>query len=247
MKLIISNLDLALLSLYWLGGENDTVIVLRGDGKLLSQDFAERLVDLAWDKIARFCASRGYKCAYLYAESQNNHPKRYSIPAELAVEAMIGDSLQNNEYLIGSSVEPETTVEPETILTIPEEELSIGWLERSPLPTYINAIRTQCKFYANPKALATQGKPPEDFLNGNAYDLNDPDELDRRTSLIAAGERLRNYEYEGWRWFFDADAGRFRLKKMYFISNFRLLQSFNGVPCWLGQVLQASELVMTRL
>jgi len=246
MTQTISNLDLTLLSLHWVGCEDSTVIVLRGDGKLLPQEFAERLIDLAWDKIARFCASRGYKCAYLYAEGENNNPKRYRIPAELVIEAVSGESPQNNE----SATSPDAakmSVDPQIILYIPEEELLLGWLERSPLPTYINAIRTQSKFYANPKALAAQGKPPEDFLNGNAYDLNDPDELDRRTSLIAAGERLNSYEYEGWRWFFDPDAGKFRLKRMAFISNFRLLQSFNGVPCWLGQVLQASELGRTYL
>jgi PAS domain-containing protein len=127
-------------------------------------------------------------------------------------------------------------------LFTPEQELSIGALEQSPLATYINAIKSQKKFYANPVALDAQGKPPEDFLDGNAYDLNDPDELDSRTSRIATGETLRSYEYEAWRWYFDADAERFRLKRMQFTSNFRLLNSFNGVPCWLGQVLEASEL-----
>lgn len=99
MTQTISNLDLALLSLHWVGGEDSTVIVLTGDGKLLPQEFAERLIDLAWDKIARFCASKGYICAHLYAESENNNPKRYPIPAELAVEAVSEEPPQNNRHL----------------------------------------------------------------------------------------------------------------------------------------------------
>ena len=42
MTQTISNLDLTLLSLHWVGCEDSTVIVLRGDGKLLPQEFAER-------------------------------------------------------------------------------------------------------------------------------------------------------------------------------------------------------------
>jgi hypothetical protein len=74
---------------------------------------------LAWDKIARFWASRGYICAYLYAESENNNPKRYPIPAELAVEAVSEEPPQNNE----SSTSPDatnTSVDSERILFIPE-------------------------------------------------------------------------------------------------------------------------------
>jgi hypothetical protein len=246
MKRTVSNLDLALLSLYWVGCEDSTVIVLKGDGKLLPQNVAEQLIDLAWDKIARFCANQGYKCAYLYAESENYNIKRYPIPVELVVEAISDDLPENNQLLTPSDM-PKTNIDPNTILFIPEAELVLTWLEQSPLPTYINGMQTQRKFYANPTALAAHQKPPEDFLSGNAYDLNEPDELDRRIRLIATEERLNSYEYEGWRWFFDPNAGRFRLKRMALISNFRLLHSFNGVPCWLGQVLQASELGRTNL
>ncbi len=146
---------------------------------------------------------------------------------------------ESDQPSIGENIQ---SSDPDVILSIREEELSIALLESANKPTYINAIRSQKKFYANPAALEAQGKPPEEFLDGNAYDLNDPDELDRRTERISRGETLRAYEYEGWRWFFDPNAGRFRLKRLALVSNFRLIRSFNGVPCWLGQVLEANEL-----
>jgi hypothetical protein len=241
----LTNLDLTLLSLHWVGIENGEVAVLRGDGQLLPTELAENLVDKAWDKISRLCANRGYRCAYIYAEGNNGEPKRYRVPADFS--ASLSESAENSQVLGASDESSTSTFNPDTILTIPEQELTLNALERSPLATYINAIKTQKKFYANSTALTAQGKPPEDFLDGNAYDLNEPDELDYRTSRIASGEALRAYEYEGWRWYFDANAGRFRLKRMQLVSNFRLLRSFNGVPCWLGQVLQATELTRRQL
>ncbi len=239
----ISNLDLTLLSLHWVRIENGAVAVLRSNGQLLPIELAEKLIDKAWNKISQLCANRGYAYAYLYAEGNGNEPKRYRIPATLAVNTNYEEdntqSTKADEVIVTSS--------SELIFSLPEQELSLGTLEQAALPTYINAIKTQKKFYANPAALSAQGKPPEDFLDGNAYDLNDPDELDSRCSRIAVGETLWSYEYEGWRWYFDAEAGRFRLKRMQLVSNFRLLRSFNGVPCWLGQVQQASELSRRQL
>jgi PAS domain-containing protein len=246
----ISAIDLTLLSLHWVHLSDGECAVLRNNGLPLPDSLAKTIIDTAYDKISRSCAQRGFSRAYLYAQSTARTPKRYTIDAAIA---MVTNEESKEE--IQKTSESNKTLEEsfssenqrEAILTIPEKELAIASLENSPLPTYINAIASQKKFYANPTALAAQGKPPEDFLTGNAYDLNDPDELDYRTSRIASGETLRAYEYEAWRWYFDADAGRFRLKRMQLVSNFRLLTSFNGVPCWLGQVIQASELTKRQL
>jgi hypothetical protein len=237
----LSSLDLTLLSLHWVAIGNDAVAVLRGDGQLLPDTLAKILIDTAWDKISRLCTNRGYKCAYLYAKGNGKKPRLYKVDAVLSMSA------SDDESQPTSTNEGISAISTEIIFTTPEPELRITTLEQSPLPTYINAIRTQKKFYANPSALSAQGKPPEDFLDGNAYDLNDPDELDSRSMRISTGETLWNYEYEGWRWYFDTDAGRFRLKRMQLVSNFRLLRSFNGVPCWLGQVQQATELSRRQL
>jgi hypothetical protein len=50
----LTNLDLTLLSLHWVGIENGEVAVLRGDGQLLPTELAENLVDKAWEKISRY-------------------------------------------------------------------------------------------------------------------------------------------------------------------------------------------------
>ncbi|NES88063.1 hypothetical protein D5R40_08170 [Okeania hirsuta] len=92
------------------------------------------------------------------------------------------------------------------LINVPEPLITLQLLEDSDLPTYINAITTQKKLYANPTALNAQGQPPEMFLQGNAYDLNDVEELDYRTARVASGEKLVEYEYQAWRWFFDLEA-----------------------------------------
>ncbi|MEC4896333.1 MAG: hypothetical protein SAL07_25485 [Oscillatoria sp. PMC 1051.18] len=235
----LSRLDLELLSLHWVAIDRESVVVLNGNGLPLPLKKLEQILDRAWEKIAKLCANQGFKQAWLYGEGN----KRYCIPADFV---SCSDRSNNNDD-DNQPLNISTNSNPDAINRIPEEELTIGMLERSSLPTYINAIKTQKKFYANLVALNAQGKPPEEFLEGNAYDLNDPDELDYRTSLIVNDERLRSYEYQAWRWYFDGDAGRFRLKRMHFVSSFRLLRSFNGVPCWLGQVEQANELQSRRL
>lgn len=83
----LSALDLTLLSLHWVGIENDAVAVLRGDGELFPDCFAKKLVDTAWDKISRLCTNRGYKCAYLYAQGNGCKPKLYRVDAALATSS----------------------------------------------------------------------------------------------------------------------------------------------------------------
>lgn len=219
-------------SLHWTavdGGES--AAILNKDGSLLPLDVASELLDTAWEKIAGMCARRGFSKAYIYAKGTGTDPIMFPIPVELA-----GSDFET----VG--VEEEAVIQHSSeIMAVPETELTISRLEEFPLATYINAMKTQKKFYANPVALNVQGKPPEDFLQGNAYDLNDPEELEKRCSLLALDGEIIQYEYRAWRWYFDGNAGTFRLKEMDFISNFRLLQSFCGVPCWMGQVLVAEE------
>ncbi len=133
-----------------------------------------------------------------------------------------------------------------SLTDVPEQALTLDMMEGSELPTYINAIATTKKLYCNSVAANAQGMPPEQFLSINScLDLNDPPEFERRIDRVSAGETLRNYEYQAWRWYFDPNAGRFRTKRMSFVSNFRLIQ-YAGQPCWLGQVLQADEMSERR-
>ena len=132
---------------------------------------------------------------------------------------------------------------------IPELEINESLIIDSSRPIYVNRIFDQENLYANPAALAAQGQKPK-FIGMTAYSLNDPDELERRCDLLINSEILREYEYQAWRWYFDQDANRWRLKRMYFVSNFRRLDEINlgkhlqvsGEPLWLGEVLRADEL-----
>ncbi len=140
--------------------------------------------------------------------------------------------------------------DPNLLLVIPELELSQSLITDVARPTYINRIFDQENLYSNPAALAAQGQKPK-FIGMTAYSLNNPDELDQRCALLMNSGILREYEYKAWRWFFDPDANRWRLKQLYFVSNFRRLDRINlgkfqqvrDEPLWLGQVLRAEELV----
>jgi len=226
---VMTLVDYSLLGLYWVKLSNDLVAVVGGDGEPLPVDKVHYILDNAWDKIADACVAKGYSQALLYGSDG----RRYKVSASLS----------------GGSNSPLPPQEPsessELLINVPEPLITLQLLEDSDLPTYINAIATQKKLYANHTALNAQGQPPEMFLQGNAYDLNDVEELDYRTARVASGEKLVEYDYQAWHWFFDIEAGRFRLKRMQFHSNFKQIQ-FCGQPCWFG-FLEAVETGGTRL
>jgi|SRR5579883_196981 len=153
------------------------------------------------------------------------------------------------DFMTGNQSPNNPSSDPNLLLIIPEPEIDQSWITEDSKPTYINRIFDQENLYANPAALAAQGQKPK-FIGMTAYSLNDPDELEYRCNLLSNGEVLREYEYQAWRWYFDEDANRWRLKRMYFVSNFRRLDGINlgkhlqirGESLWLGQVLRADEL-----
>jgi hypothetical protein len=222
----ISPTDLELLALHWVRIDCDCVAVLGNDGLPLPMQRVKRLMDCAWEKIAQACATQGYRQAVLYGCDG----KQYPIPAM---------SSSDNEPPAVERVE--NTASINSLIEVPDQELSLELMEHSELPTYINSIETTHKLFVNSAGANAQGMPPEQFLARNScLDLNDPPEYERRIDRVAAGETLRNYEYRAWRWHFDPNAGRFRTKRMSFVSHFRLVQ-YCGQPCWMGQVLQAVE------
>ncbi|GFZ93719.1 hypothetical protein [Okeania sp. KiyG1] len=160
---VMTPVDYSLLGLHWVKLSNDFVAVVGCDGEPLPVDKVHYLIYNAWDKIADACAAKGYSKALLYASDN----RRYKISASLS-----GNS--------GESLPPQEPSESsELLINVPEPLITLQLLEDADLPTYINAIATQKKLYANKTALNVQGQPPEMFLQGNAYDLNDVEELDQ--------------------------------------------------------------------
>ncbi|MEA5522915.1 hypothetical protein [Limnoraphis robusta] len=237
-KNAITQTDLELLALYWVRIDTDHVAVLGNNGLPLPVRRIKQLTDAAWEKIARACANQGYRQAVLYSDDGRQYP----VPAASMVSSD-GSRQDREDGGLGGSITPEPVND---LIEVPERELTIEMMEGSELPTYINAIKTTQKHYVNSAAANAQGMPPEQFLAINScLDLNDPPEFERRIDRVASGETLRNYEYQAWRWYFDPNAARFRVKRMSFVSNFRLIQ-FNSQPCWWGQVLRASEMQERR-
>lgn len=246
----LSKIDYQLLTLHWtpiLGTED--VAILGANGCPLTGKKIKWLLNNAWEKIAQSTNRRGYRVAYLYCEDGNQYP----IPAQCHPEP---DNLEdsnledsnlgaNNSSEFCNSVGGDSVGGNDSPLIIPPDlpiqELTLDLMEQSQLPTYINSIRSTQKLYCNVAGANAQGMPPEQFLAINsALDLNDAPEFDRRIHAIATEGQLTEYEYMAWRWFFDLEAGRFRTKRMSFVSNFRKIQ-YCGQDCWMGQVLQAQE------
>jgi hypothetical protein len=236
--------DLKLLSLFWspLPSEN-AIAVTDSDGKPLLLKVAYELVDEFWAQIASMCSASGHARAYIYGVAQGK-TKRFEVPASLA----------NCEMNEGISIQPPMpAMSDNSILIIPEIELRESHLENSSKPIYINRIFDQENLYANPAALEAQGQKPK-FLGQTAYSLNDVSELEARCGYLLSGETLGEYEYKAWRWYFDADAGRWRLKRMAFVSNFRKINSCDlgrhlkvkDEPLWFGEVLSAVELAQRK-
>ncbi len=235
--------DLALLSFFWAPVPNeDAVAVTQQDGNPFTCEAATRLINEKWEEIAQICAARKHKKAYIYYLCNPGKVKIYEVPASLA------HAQEETEIPSTRIVTPPHT-EPGDLFLLPEHDITESLVCESNRPTYINRIFDQENLFANEAALEAQGQKPK-FLGQTAYSLNDVDELERRCAFLIGGEALQEYEYQAWRWHFDANAGRWRLKRMSFVSNFRRIDSCNlgrhlqvkNDPMWLGQVLQADEL-----
>ncbi|MBD2180607.1 hypothetical protein H6S82_01980 [Planktothrix sp. FACHB-1355] len=123
---------------------------------------------------------------------------------------------------------------------LPELGFDLNELYCNPLPVYINQISDQRVVFANPAALAAQGKKPIEFLGESAAALNDPDELERRDAMLIRDGFLSEYQYNALRWYKDEETQLWRRKRMNFCSNFRRI-NFLGESCRLAIVLQAVE------
>lgn len=246
----LSQLDYQLLSLHWtpIVGTSD-IAILGADGCPMPGKKIKWLLDNAWEKIAESTNHRGYRIAYLYCTDGNQYPipaRCHSESDDPDADVEVDDDL--TEFHDSNNLGDSNTVESPLIIptNLPIQELTLDLMERSQLPTYINSIKTTQKLYTNMAGANAQGMPPEQFLAINsALDLNDAPEFDRRIHAIATEGQLVEYDYMAWRWFFDPEEGRFRTKRMSFVSNFRKIR-FCGQDCWMGQVLQAQETGATR-
>lgn len=176
-------------------------------------------------------------------------PGDEGLPYEIGVSFAANVFNTNPSKPLQSNIKQEKPIQVSELLFVPEPELTEPLVYNASKPTYINRIFDQENLFANPAALEAQGQKPK-FVGMTGYALNDPDELDRRCNFLINGEILQEYEYEAWRWYFDLEANRWMLKRMYFVSNFRRINhinlgkhlQFRDTPCWLGEVLRADEL-----
>jgi hypothetical protein len=237
--------DLTLLPLFWTPIPHENAIAItRNDGSPFSRETATRLINEKWDKIVQACATERVAKAYIYYLDSPGKIKTLEVPASFCTESTgRGDSTPTENVI---SV-PQPAVDE--LFSLPEHEITEAMLCDSSRPTYVNRIFDQENLFANDAALEAQGRKPK-FLGQTAYSLNDVDELERRCSYLTSGELLTEYSYQAWRWYFDTNAGRWRLKRMAFVSNFRRIDNCNlgrhlqvrNEPMWLGQVLCADEL-----
>lgn len=256
MEYKFDKLDFQVLAKVWTWRFEDKKLVIPE----INKAGADNLLDKAGERLAVLAEKLGLKMALIKFPGAN---RGYEILTSLTntddavndcacTDLILSISSGHSNEDQSRSVPLNTPIDNDTdlMLSLPEQELNESLLVDSSLPTYVNSIFDQENLFANSAALAAQGQKPK-FLGQTAYALNDVDELDRRCNFLMNGEFLKEYEYLAWRWYFDQDANRWRLKRMSFVSNFRRVDSINlgrhlqvkDTPCWLGQVLRADELL----
>jgi len=117
-------------------------------------------------------------------------------------------------------------------LEIYHSEIDLTEAYNSTLPEYLTSLFDREILWCNPAALLANQKTLRQFQGTNAASLSDPNELDRRCEILTRNESLTEYEYQGFRWFFDEDARIYRRKGMQFVGSFKTISNFYGEKCY---------------
>jgi hypothetical protein len=117
---------------------------------------------------------------------------------------------------------------------IPKLNLTFPGFLASEKPIYINSFNTLKVLFANEAALRCQKRSPSTFFGQSVYELNYPEELDRRVKRIKKGN-LIEYSYKAFRW----NNGNSK-KIMNFCSNFGQIK-FGEEICWFSSPLETID------
>ena len=110
---------------------------------------------------------------------------------------------------------------------------------KSDKPQYITNLKDATVLWFNPAAMAANQKSFSQLANFSALLLSDPNEITRRYERLENGETLREYEYLGYRWFFDDDSQVYLRKQMIFVGVFEPIGEFYNENCYRSTVFHA--------
>lgn len=124
-------------------------------------------------------------------------------------------------------------------MIMPTTEIDLNQSYNSNLPEYITSLKTATVLWFNPAAMMANQKTFQQLQGFNAMLLSEPNEITRRYERLESGEVLREYEYRGYRWFYDEDTKLFLRKQMNFFSKFEPINNFYNENCYHSIVLNA--------
>lgn len=127
----------------------------------------------------------------------------------------------------------------ENNITMPIMSIDLNNAYNSEFPEYVTSLKTATVLWFNPAAMMANQKTFQQLQGFNAMLLSEPNEITRRYERLESGEVLREYEYRGYRWFYDEDTKLFLRKQMNFFSKFEPINNFYNENCYHSIVLNA--------
>lgn len=153
-----------------------------------------------------------------------------------------------NPFHISASMAEDNAEEPgitansdNTIIMPLSLQIDLNAAYNSELPEYVTSLKTATVLWFNPAAMVANQKTFEQFQGFNAALLSDANELTKRYEILGKSESLREYEYIGYRWFFDEDNQIYLRKQMNFMSRFEPVSDFYNEVCYHSVILEARE------
>lgn len=207
-----------------------------------AQEFVSEGLCHATEQVSQWLSSEGWKRALLYYPGCKGVP--YEFDSAFAEKVLATSSTLQNQ---SNSPQFQATMptelqdnESEIPLVISELGLDFNgiWLNEHPILFY--AFEDGQILFANIKAQEAQQKTLAQLQRNTGHALNFSEEYERRVNRIWVGERLREYENEGMRFYRDNETGFYRRKQMKFVSNAGRI-NFNGIECWYSHTTNAEQ------
>lgn len=150
--------------------------------------------------------------------------KSHSVQLPVKCSSGSGESLTREPKLITNvdiSSQKDLAIAPDRELILAVEDC-----EKS---SAITRLKNSKVLVASSQIESTNGKPYDEVVGESLTSLWHPDELDRLMTFLKRDNRVNNYEYWCWKWFYE-DGDWIRRRQNLAAEVFQLLD-FRGVPC----------------
>jgi hypothetical protein len=213
------------------------ILILHAAQEIVSEGLCR-----ATEQVSQWLSSEGWKRALLYYPGCKGVPYEFdSSFAEKVLAATSTSQSQSDSPQFKATMPAELQDdESESPLVIPELGLDFNEIWFNEYPILFYAFEDGQITFANIKAQEAQQKTLQQLQRNTGHALNFSEEYERRVERVWGGERLREYENEGMRFYRDPETGFYRRKEMKFVSNAGRI-NFGGVECWYSHTTHAVE------